>query len=295
MEITFYGVRGSIPSPGPATVHYGGNTTCIAVRTNAGDIIILDGGSGIRQLGLDLLAELPVNCSVFITHTHWDHIQGLPFFTPLFIPGNKVDFYGAFDPVYMKDLKTILSQQMEYCYFPVRENELKAELNYTTLQEGQKIQVGSATVTCILLNHPVLNFGYLVEADGKRFFFTGDNEPPVNIYQPEDPDFAEYQELLEERQKHIFDFFRGIDLMVADAQYTKDEYFNGKVGWGHGYYESCITMAHKAEVPRLYITHHDPTRTDEQLDRIYADLKGNGAFPEGTEVLMARETVKIIL
>jgi phosphoribosyl 1,2-cyclic phosphodiesterase len=122
MQITFYGVRGSIPSPGPDTVRYGGNTTCIDVITDNGDRIILDGGTGIRQLGLDMMNSLPLQCSIFITHTHWDHIQGLPFFTPLFVPGNKVDFYGAFDPVYMKDLRTILAQQMEYCYFPIREN-----------------------------------------------------------------------------------------------------------------------------------------------------------------------------
>jgi phosphoribosyl 1,2-cyclic phosphodiesterase len=293
MELTFYGVRGSIPSPGPQTVRYGGNTTCLELRTDAGDLIILDGGSGIRQLGLDLLSQLPLKASIFITHTHWDHIQGLPFFAPLFIPGNKIDFYGAFDPVYLKDLKTILSQQMEYCYFPVRENELKAEISYTTLHEGEKIKVGSATVTCILLNHPVLNFGYLIEADGKRFFFTGDNEPPVNIYPQDDENHTEYQELIQERENHIIDFMRGVDLLVADAQYTNVEYFDSKVGWGHGYYESCIAMAQKAEIPRLIITHHDPTRTDDQLDRIYADLGDSGVLNQGVDVSLARETVRI--
>ena len=124
MQVTMRGVRGSIPVPGPDTVRYGGNTTCIEIRTDSGELMIIDGGSGIRPLGLELLAQQPVQCSVFITHTHWDHIQGLPFFVPLFIPGNKIDFYGAFDPVYGKDLKSILSQQMEYCYFPVRELEL---------------------------------------------------------------------------------------------------------------------------------------------------------------------------
>lgn len=293
MEITFRGVRGSIPAPGPDTVKYGGNTTCIEIRTDAGDLIILDGGTGIRQLGLDLLSELPLNCSIFITHTHWDHIQGLPFFTPLFIPGNTVDFYGAFDPAYMKDLKSILTQQMEYCYFPVTENELKAEINYTTLHEGQKVQIGSATVTNIRLNHPILNFGYLVEADGKRFFFTGDNEPPINAYEPYDENYQMYEELIAERRSHIIDFISGVDMIVTDAQYTQEEYVREKVGWGHGYYESCIKMAQDAKIPRVFITHHDPVRTDAQLDSIFAELEAAGCFPEGMEISLAQENITV--
>ncbi|OQX31657.1 MAG: MBL fold metallo-hydrolase [Candidatus Sedimenticola endophacoides] len=295
MKITFHGVRGSIPAPGPDTVKYGGNTTCIEVRSDAGDLIILDGGTGIRQLGLELLRELPVHCSIFITHTHWDHIQGLPFFTPLFIPGNRIDFYGAFDPVYMKDLKAILTQQMEYCYFPITENELKARISYHTLSESEQTHIGSARVTNILLNHPVLNFGYLVEADGKRFFFTGDNEPPLNPYEPDDENHQMYAELIEQRKQHIIDFIRGVDLIVIDAQYTREEYLKDKMGWGHGYYESSIEMAREAGIPRVRITHHDPARTDQQLDAIHQRLRDQGLLPDDMEVEFAREGVTIEL
>ena len=186
MKVRFWGVRGSIPAPGPATVRYGGNTTCIEVTTDAGHTIILDAGTGIRPLGLSLMERAPVSCSLFISHTHWDHIQGLPFFTPLFATGNKVSFYGAFDPVYQKDLQTILAQQMEYCYFPVRELELKADMEYHTLHEGTRIEVADAVITNVLMNHPVLTYGYRIDCNGKSLFFSGDHEPPHNIYQSEE-------------------------------------------------------------------------------------------------------------
>ena len=126
MKVRFWGVRGSIPSPGPDTVRYGGNTTSIEITTDAGHTIIFDAGTGIRRLGLKLMEEGKQEIAICLSHTHWDHIQGLPFFVPLFVPGKDVHFYGAFDPVYQKELHTILSQQMEYCYFPVRELDLQA-------------------------------------------------------------------------------------------------------------------------------------------------------------------------
>ncbi|MEJ2756126.1 MAG: MBL fold metallo-hydrolase, partial [Gammaproteobacteria bacterium] len=177
MLITLHGVRGSIPVPGPQTIRYGGNTTCISITTDEGDQIIIDGGTGIREYGMKQMTALPLTAHLFLTHTHWDHIQGLPFYTPLFVPGNTIHFYGSFDPVYRKNLQTILAQQMEYCYFPVRESELKATIHYHRIQEGAPITIGSAVVTPILLNHPVLNHGYRVTSHGKSFFFTGDYEP----------------------------------------------------------------------------------------------------------------------
>ena len=157
MKVTLWGTRGSIASPGPETVRYGGNTTCLSVETNSGQVIIIDGGTGIRKLGIKLMGSLPVNCDILITHTHWDHIQGLPFFIPLFVPGNELNFHGAFDPVYNKSLKDILAGQMEYCYFPVRESELNANISYHRINDGHTFEMGDAKITAILMNHPVLN------------------------------------------------------------------------------------------------------------------------------------------
>jgi phosphoribosyl 1,2-cyclic phosphodiesterase len=290
MKVTFRGVRGSIPVPGPDTVRYGGNTTCIEVRTDAGDLIILDGGSGIRQLGNELLAKMPLKASIFISHTHWDHIQGLPFFVPLFIPGNQFKIYGAFDPVYGKDLKSILSQQMEYCYFPVRENELKSQIEYTNLRERQIIEVGSARVSCLLMNHPVLNFGYRIEADGKSLFFTGDHEPQINIYDPEDEEYAEFQQMINSKEQLIAEFINEADLLISDCMYTEQEY-PAKVGWGHGTIATSIAMATRAGAKKLLLTHHDPIRTDTQIDQMLASLGQRKDIPEGLEVDFAREGV----
>ncbi len=280
--------------PGPDTVRYGGNTTCLEITTDEGNKIIIDGGSGIRQLGLDQLAKLPVTVSLFITHTHWDHIQGLPFYTPLFIRGNKINIYGAFDPVYRKDIREILATQMEYCYFPVRESELMADITYTSLKEGEPITVGSTSVTPILLNHPVLNFGYKVESNGKKFFFTGDYEPATNIYDADEDGYDLYQEMVDKQNEIISEFIRDADAAVMDAQYTTEEY-KTKKGWGHGTYDSCIALAKKSRVKNLYLTHHDPTRKDEKLDLIYEELKTKYPNEAGFSMSLAIEGTEIVL
>ncbi len=294
MIIRLRGVRGSIPVPGPNTVKYGGNTTCLEIITDEKEKIVIDSGSGIRQLGLDQMAEMPVTVNLFITHTHWDHIQGLPFYTPLFVPGNKINIYGAFDPVYRKDIREILAAQMEYCYFPVRESELNADITYTSLQEGEPVVIGSTQVTPILLNHPVLNYGYKIESNNKKFFFTGDYEPATNIYDEADDGYALYQEMVDKQNEIITQFIYEADAAVMDAQYTKEEYVTKK-GWGHGTYDSCIALAKKAKVKQLFLTHHDPTRTDDQLDTIFDDLKNTYPDEDGFILSPAKEGIEIVL
>lgn len=289
MKIKFWGVRGSIASPGPKTVRYGGNTTCIEIRTDNNELIILDAGTGIFPLSQTLLSSLPVNANVLISHSHWDHIQGLPFFIPNFIPGCTLRLHGGFDPVSGKGVEQIMAVQLQYSYFPVREAEMKARIEYVTLSPDETVQIGSATVTPFLLNHPVINFGYRVEAYGKSVFFTGDHEPPFNIYEPSDDSFAEYQSFVDEREAAIRVAMRGVDVLIADTSYTRAEY-PGKKGWGHGTFDSSMRMARDAGVKTLFCTHHEPTRSDDALDAAFAQaMSENEDCTHVVDIRLARE------
>ncbi len=271
MKFRFWGVRGSIATPGPTTIKYGGNTTCIEITTDNNDLIILDAGTGIHPLGQQLLKHLPVTAHIFITHTHWDHIQGLPFFTPIFIPGSEIKIYGGLDPVTNDGIERALSVQLQYSYFPIREAELNANIEYNTIKPGGSVTIGDAKITPILLSHPVLNFGYRIDCDGQSIFFTGDYEPIFNIYEPDDNEYEEYQSFIDQKQLEIITAMKDVDALIIDSSYTEEEY-RAKKGWGHGTYSSAIKLASEANAKNLFFTHHEPTRTDEQLESIYAQL-----------------------
>ncbi len=289
MKVRFWGVRGSIASPGPSTVRYGGNTTCIEIRTDNNELIIIDAGTGIFPLSQTLLAELPVTANVLITHSHWDHIQGLPFFIPNFIPGNTLRLHGAFDPVSGKGVEQVMSVQLQYSYFPVREAEMKARIEYITLAPEQSIQIGSATVTPYLMNHPVIDFGYRIEANGKSVFFTGDHEPPMNIYEPGDEDYALYQTFVDEKADSIRRAMQGVDVLIADCSYTEQEY-PAKKGWGHGTFHTSIQYAKEAGAKVLFCTHHEPTRSDNALEAAFAQVLADHPSQAGDpEYRLARE------
>jgi phosphoribosyl 1,2-cyclic phosphodiesterase len=295
MKIKFWGVRGSIPSPGPRTAKYGGNTTCIEVRGDAGELIIFDGGTGIFVLAHSLLSQMPIDAHVFITHTHWDHIQGLPFFTPIFIPGNRVRLYGAFDPVSGQGIEQVMRVQMQYSYFPVREAELRADMEYITLPLGESVMVGEAKVTPVLLNHPVVNFGYRVDRNGKSLFFTGDHEPHYNLYEPGEDGYAEYQALIDEQKNAIYAAMAGVDVLIVDSSYTIEEY-PAKKGWGHGTFDFSIQMAKDVGAKQLYCTHHEPTRSDDDLESVFAKaLARYPRQPGDPEYFLAREGLEINL
>lgn len=293
MKFKFWGVRGSIPTPGLSTVKYGGNTTCIEIRTTDNDLIILDAGTGIHALAQNLLKEMPINAHIFITHTHWDHIQGLPFFIPIFIPANQINIYGGVDPVTNESIRRALSVQLQYSFFPIREAQLNARIEYSTIKPGEPVHIGSAKITPVLLDHPVLNFGYRIDCDGQSLFFTGDYEPQLNIYDPEDDEYAEFQSFIDEKWQEVILAMKDVDALIVDSSYTSTEYAT-KQGWGHGTYDSGIKLATAAKAKKLFFTHHEPTRSDTELDAIYqAVLQNNPATC--CELLLAQEGVEISL
>ncbi|HEB31096.1 MAG TPA: MBL fold metallo-hydrolase [Spirochaetes bacterium] len=305
MKVKFWGVRGSIPTPGPDTVKYGGNTTCIEVRLDDGRIIIIGAGSGIRALGNQLVThdmkEGRLSIDLFLSHTHWDHIIGFPFFTPIFIRGNKIRVHG---PVNIGDegLESIFALQMSYNYFPMRADELAADITYEILTEKSFYLYEDVKITTKILNHPIIDLGYRIEADGAVFVTAYDHEPFRNLFyaDPEDDDYdelvikeGENAALLNNRR--VSGFIRHADFLIHDAQYLNKEYVASKIGWGHSSMEYALYNSIKAGVKKLAFFHHEPTRKDSEFDAlekaiIKRALKINS---HKIEVFFAREGLEV--
>jgi phosphoribosyl 1,2-cyclic phosphodiesterase len=295
MKFRFWGVRGSIPSPGPRTVRYGGNTTCIEVGTDDGTLIILDGGTGIFALAQHLLTRQPVRANIFITHSHWDHIHGLPFFTPLFVKGSQVRLHGAQDPVTGNGIEHVMGVQLQNSYFPVSETQLDATIEYRTLECGVPIAVGDAQVANVVMNHPVTNLGYRISCNGKSVFFTGDHEPWYNPYPEGDPQHAACHAQLAARQSEIDSAMQDVDALIVDCSYTIDEY-PAKRGWGHGTFDAALAMACRVGAKALYCTHHEPTRGDDELEAVFADAMARHQGQLGAlRVVLAYEGLEVEL
>jgi CheY-like chemotaxis protein len=281
MLVRFWGTRGSLAKPGPTTVRYGGNTSCVEVRLADGTLIVLDCGTGAHGLGQALVdsGQGPLRGHLLITHTHWDHIQGFPFFAPLFVPGTEWDLYAPGSGG-GQQLETTLAGQMEYTYFPVTLEQLDATIRFHDLVESQ-FTVGGARVIAQYLNHPALTLGYRLEGDGVAVVYAIDHEPHGRGRTDERPAHRE-------DQRHV-EFLAGADLVIHDAQYTADEYPK-RIGWGHSPAEWAVDYALAAGARRLALFHHDPLRDDDAVDRLVAICRQRVAAAGGSlEVFGAAE------
>lgn len=269
MRARFWGTRGSIAKAGPATVRYGGNTSCVEVRSKAGTLVVLDCGTGAHGLGhaLEAARTGPLRGHILITHTHWDHIQGFPFFAPLFTEGDQWDVYA---PRGLREsVREALAGQMQYTYFPVSVEQFAATIRYHDLVEGA-FTIGDVRVTTQYLNHPALTLGYRLEVDGVVLVYATDHEPHSRALAEGDG-----SEIAGEDRRHV-GFLAGADLVIHDAQYVAAEYPE-KSGWGHSTVESVVAAAGAAGVRRLALCHHDPLRDDEAIDRLVAAARGQAA------------------
>jgi phosphoribosyl 1,2-cyclic phosphodiesterase len=269
MKIRFWGTRGSIPSPGPRTVRYGGNCACVEIRTAAGELFILDAGTGIRELGLSLIGQPPVTAHIFLSHTHWDHISGFPFFPPAFVPSNTLVVYAARN--IDKRIEDVMAGQMEYTYFPITLNDMQADLQYHELLE-QTFTVGSATITTHYLNHTSICMGYRIEADGQSVCYVSDHEPyGLSLFGSTPPSEVIGRGLrdgvIHAGDRRLIEWVQGTDLLIQDTQYTPEEYPN-KIGWGHGSADYVTDVAVLAKAKRLALFHHDPLHDDDTIDGI---------------------------
>jgi phosphoribosyl 1,2-cyclic phosphodiesterase len=296
--VTIWGDRGSMPTPGPDTAIFGGNTACIELRCDD-RLVIIDAGSGIRPLGEKLLKndlkKGPIVADLFITHTHWDHIMGFPMFNPIYVPGTELHIRG---PISYEDdsLEKVIGTQLSYRYWPVRQDELAAKISYEQIKETT-IDLGDGIyVTTKYLNHPILCLGYRFEYEGKSFVTAYDHEPFRNVF-PTDPADPSYDEAAaiegeaaaaEENEK-VSRFCMGADLLIHDTQYTAKEYLHGKMGFGHSSYEYAINAAHRARVKSLVLFHHDPNRTDAELQELELFYQGQIEGRTKLKVEMARE------
>jgi len=260
IDVGFWGVRGTLPAPSKAAIRYGGNTSCVTVELPRGQRFIFDAGSGIRALGGHLMATGTRHAgAILITHPHWDHLNALPFFAPLYVPGNQYQICGPAQPgARMRDL---VAAQMDGRFFPITPLEFGADITYTDLREG-KYRILDTEVATILLMHPGTCLGYKLTYGGRSVAYITDQE----LGQPDLPGHSQSY------VDNLVRFLHGVDLLITDTTYTDAEY-PSKVGWGHSSVSQVARLAHRASVKTLCIAHHDPSQTDDDIDAKLADCR----------------------
>jgi len=264
VRVQFWGTRGSIAKPGPTTARYGGNTSCIEVRSSRGTLVVIDCGTGGHSLAQQLISggAKHLRGNILISHTHWDHIQGIPFFGPLFVRGNEWDIYGP--KGVCESFREALAGQMQYTYFPVTLDQCEAEIRYHDLVEGA-FEIEDIKVSARYLNHPAVTLGYRLQVDDAILVYACDHEPYARMLALGDG------EITGQDLQHA-EFIEDADLLIHDAQYTAEEYPE-KVGWGHSPVEYVVKLAQYARVKRVALTHHDPLRDDDAIERMIAIVR----------------------
>lgn len=301
MVVTFWGVRGSIPTPGPSTFRYGGNTPCVTIEDDK-TLVIIDCGTGIRVLGNSLLQRYngnPVNAHILISHTHWDHIQGFPFFVPAFVPANTFTIYGAEGVT--RQIEDTLAGQMESPYFPVTIKEMAATLRFRHISEPE-FYIDRLKVSTCFLNHPGLALGFKISSEQGCAVYFADHEPYYRLLTtPSRFKPGIDNGLTEEEKKHFARardreygmFCAGADLLIEDAPYTPEEY-DKRVGWGHACIDDVVAMAVGSRVKQLALFHHDPSHSDDQMDRIVERCRTELVPPDTSlNCFAAQEGMKI--
>ncbi|MBU2490056.1 MAG: MBL fold metallo-hydrolase [Proteobacteria bacterium] len=260
MKIKYYGVRGSVPTPGRATIRYGGNTPCVAVWCGD-DLVILDAGTGLRVLG-DELMDTPFGqgkgrAVMLVSHTHWDHIQGFPFFTPAYIKGNLFHLLGAHQ--INKGLEMAMHHQQQYQNFPVLLGQMPSRITFNSMEEGAVRQMGNIRIHTAELNHPGGSFAYRIEYEDKAVVYATDTEHYANV------------------DLRLLTLARNADILIYDTHFTSEEYKSHR-GWGHSTPDEGIRLAREANVGCLHLFHHSPSHKDEQMDEILEQARKE--FPE---------------
>ncbi len=285
-KLSFWGVRGSTPTVDRATWRYGGNTPCLELVTPEGLQLILDCGTGLRMLGnrwAEASGERSIEAHIFVTHYHWDHIQGIPFFAPLYSPQNRFHFY-SFRSEYLGDdsLKRVFEAQMAYPYFPVELSAMSAAREFSEVAGGDKFALGKIRVTARSLNHPQGCLGFRFETSAGTIVYATDNEPGVP-----------------QLDKNLAELAAGADIFINDAQYSPQQLAAARKGWGHSSWLEGVKIAQEVGVRHLVLFHHDPDSSDKVVDGILREARGKFesvfAAAEGMVMTLGRKRVDVVI